>query len=236
MKTTQRVESIYSFFDDYVNKHTTLAEFAEMYCQAMEKRVETERQYDAHSETFIRQIACGFPCESETKKEYINQYKRNYWVRYDMKSKLEECECSLFNHSGIICRHMIKLYDILGEEVPNRYILRMWRKDVSRKHMRVKVAYHNPSKTEHVVSYVEMQLAFEPICSKASVFKDTKQLVLEFLELIDIRVDEKRVMIETEILNQTLSFDPPRKVKPVHRTTDHQYYSVVEKAIKAKLK
>ncbi|KAL2922962.1 Protein FAR1-RELATED SEQUENCE 5 [Bienertia sinuspersici] len=52
MKTTQRVESIHSF-DDYMNKHTTLAEFTEMYCRAMEKRVETERQYDAHSKTFI---------------------------------------------------------------------------------------------------------------------------------------------------------------------------------------
>ncbi|KAL2894073.1 Protein FAR1-RELATED SEQUENCE 6 [Bienertia sinuspersici] len=228
MKTTQCVKSIHTFFDDYVNKNTTLAEFAEMYCRAMEKKAETERQYDAHSETFIRQIACGFPCESvfqrcytdmkfkeiqhrvwcrnkETKKEYLTQYKRNYQVRFDMSTKLANCECSLFNHSGIICRHMIKLYDILGEEVPDRYILRRWRKDVSRKHTRVKVAYHDPSKIEHVVTYDEIQLAFEPICSKASVFKDTKQLVLEFLELLDIRVDEKRVMIESEMLNQTPS-------------------------------
>ncbi|KAL2905233.1 Protein FAR1-RELATED SEQUENCE 5 [Bienertia sinuspersici] len=51
MKTTQCIESIHSFFDDYVNKHTTLAEFIEMCCRAMEKRAETERQYDAHNET-----------------------------------------------------------------------------------------------------------------------------------------------------------------------------------------
>ncbi|KAL2925298.1 Protein FAR1-RELATED SEQUENCE 12 [Bienertia sinuspersici] len=118
-----------------------------------------------------------------------------------MKSKLAECECNLFNHSGIMCRHMVNLYEILGEEVSDRYILRRWRKDVSRKHMRLKVAYHDPSKTERALSYDKMQLAFEPICSKASVFKDKKQLVQEFLKLLDIRVDEKRVMIETEILN-----------------------------------
>ncbi|KAL2905086.1 Protein FAR1-RELATED SEQUENCE 6 [Bienertia sinuspersici] len=234
MKTTQRVESIHSFFDDYVNKHTALAEFTEMYCRAMEKRAEAGRQYDAHSESFIQQITCGFPCESifqccytdmkfkeiqrecnrimflhcfqnvvtsdnvieytfanrvwcrnkEMKKEYLSQYKRNYRVCFDMTTKMAECECSFFNHSGIICRHMIKHYDILGEEVSDRYILRRWRKDVSRKHTRVKVAYHDPLKTEHV---------------------DKKQLVLEFLELLAIKVDEKRVMIETEILNQTSS-------------------------------
>ncbi|KAL2906025.1 Protein FAR1-RELATED SEQUENCE 6 [Bienertia sinuspersici] len=259
-------------------------------------------QYDAHSETFIRQIACGFPCESvfqrcytymkfkeiqrecnrimflhyfqnvvtsdnvtkytfahrvwcrnkETKKEYLTQYKRNYRVCFNMISKLAECGCSLFNHSGIICRHMIKLYDILGEEVPDRYILRRWRKGVSRKHMRVKVAYHDPSKTEHVVSYDEMQLAFELICSKASVFKDTKQLVLEFLELLNIR--DKQVgtpasttakrkadcgipTLESDKLpssagNEGNVMDPPRKAKPAHRTPDHRYYSAVQKAIK----
>ncbi|KAL2896500.1 Protein FAR-RED ELONGATED HYPOCOTYL 3 [Bienertia sinuspersici] len=272
MKTTQRIESIHSFFDEYVNKHTTLAEFAEMYCRAMEKRAEIERQYDAHNLA----VWCR---NKETKKEYLTQDKRNYRVCFDMSTKLAECEFSLFNHFGIICCHMIKLYDILGEEVPHRYILRRWRKDVSRKHTRVKVAYHNPSKTEHVVSYDEMQLAFEPICSKASVFKDTKHLILEFLELLDIRVDEKRVMIESEMLNQTLSSvclkdklvgtpastttkrkadcgiptpdsckppqsagnegnvkDPAREAKPAHRTTDHQYYLAVEKAIKAKPK
>ncbi|KAL2905232.1 Protein FAR1-RELATED SEQUENCE 12 [Bienertia sinuspersici] len=83
----------------------------------------------------------------ETKKEFLTEYKRNYQVHFDMRSKLAECECNLFKHSGIMCHHMIKLYNILGEEVPDRYIMRRWRKDVLRKHTHVKVAYHDPSKT-----------------------------------------------------------------------------------------
>ncbi|KAL2936691.1 hypothetical protein RDABS01_020140, partial [Bienertia sinuspersici] len=63
--------------------HTTLDEFTEMYCRVMEKRAETERQYDAHSETFIWQIACGFPCESFFQCCYI-----------DMKFKEIQRECS----------------------------------------------------------------------------------------------------------------------------------------------
>ncbi|KAL2904026.1 Protein FAR-RED ELONGATED HYPOCOTYL 3 [Bienertia sinuspersici] len=82
MKTTQRVKSIYSFFDDYVNNHTTMAELVEMYCRAMEKRAEKERQYDAHSETFIRQVACRFPCESVFQRCYT-----------DMKFKEIQREC-----------------------------------------------------------------------------------------------------------------------------------------------
>ncbi|KAL2925239.1 Protein FAR1-RELATED SEQUENCE 12 [Bienertia sinuspersici] len=80
----------------------------------------------------------------ETKKEFVTHYKRNYRVHFDIKSKLPECECSLFNHSSIMCHHMMKLYDILSEEVLDKYILRRWRKDVSMKHTRVKVVYHIP--------------------------------------------------------------------------------------------
>ncbi|KAL2897642.1 Protein FAR-RED ELONGATED HYPOCOTYL 3 [Bienertia sinuspersici] len=232
MKTIQCVKSIHSFFDDYVNKHTTLAEFMEMYNRAMEKRAETERQYDALSETFIRQIACRFPCESVFQHCYT-----------DMKFKEIQRECNriIFLHcfqnvvtSGNVteytfvdrvwCRNKetkkeLSIRGIIGfvltcqpswQNVRDRYILRRWRKDVSRKdvsrkHTRVKVAYHDPSKTKQVVSYDEMQVASEPICSKAFIFKDTKHLFLEFLELLDIRVDDKRVMIESEMLNQTPS-------------------------------
>ncbi|KAL2894800.1 Protein FAR1-RELATED SEQUENCE 9 [Bienertia sinuspersici] len=101
----------------------------------------------------------------EMKKDYLTQYKRNYHVRFDMTSKLAECECSLFNHSGIICRHMINFMTYLVKS-SHRYILRRWRKNVSRKHTRVKVAYQDPSKTKHIISYDEMQLAFEPIALK----------------------------------------------------------------------
>ena len=42
MKTTQRVESINSFFDQFVHKHTHLYEFVEAYCEAMEARANEE--------------------------------------------------------------------------------------------------------------------------------------------------------------------------------------------------
>ncbi|KAL2922000.1 Protein FAR-RED IMPAIRED RESPONSE 1 [Bienertia sinuspersici] len=201
MKTTQRIEIIHSFFDEYVNKHITLAEFAEMYCREMEKRAEMERQYDAHNETFIWHIACGFPCES------IFQH-----CNTDMKFKEIQRECSriMFLHcfQNVVTFINVTEYTFAdkdwcrNKETKKEFLTQ---KDVSRKHTCMKDAYQNPSKTEHVLSNDEMQLAFEPIFSIAYVFKDINHLVLEFLELLNIRVDGKRVMIETEILNQTQS-------------------------------
>ncbi|KAL2937375.1 Protein FAR-RED ELONGATED HYPOCOTYL 3 [Bienertia sinuspersici] len=194
-----------------VNRH-------EMYCRAVEKRVDTEKQYDDYSETFIWHIDCGFPCESIFQRCYTNMKFKEIQqelpqVRFDMKSKLAKCEYSLFNHSGIIFRHMIKLYDIHGEEVPDTYILRRWRKDVSRKHTRVKVAYHDPSRLSTLLVLMRCNL-------------NRSQFALKLL---------KR-QTALSAWNEGNVKDPPWMAKQAHRTTDHQYYSAVEKVVKVKPK
>ncbi|KAL2929385.1 Protein FAR-RED IMPAIRED RESPONSE 1, partial [Bienertia sinuspersici] len=47
MRSTQRVESMNSFFDKYLKKQTRLYEFVQQYCKAMERRAEDEKQADA---------------------------------------------------------------------------------------------------------------------------------------------------------------------------------------------
>ncbi|KAL2893374.1 Protein FAR-RED IMPAIRED RESPONSE 1 [Bienertia sinuspersici] len=46
MRTTQRVESIHSFFDKYINSTTKLVEFGEKYTAAVEKKICQERKAD----------------------------------------------------------------------------------------------------------------------------------------------------------------------------------------------
>ncbi|KAL2904880.1 Protein FAR-RED ELONGATED HYPOCOTYL 3 [Bienertia sinuspersici] len=172
MKTTIRVESIHSFFNDYVNKHTRLREFAEQYCEAMEVRAEAEREADSQSASFkevqrecMRTSYTNFSAPTQisenkveylvddrvwcmnrqTRKEFVTKYKRVYRVVYNTSTKLAECECKLFHSIGIMCRYLIKLYDdMLGMfEILEAYIVRKWRRDVQRKYTRVMVAYHD---------------------------------------------------------------------------------------------
>ncbi|XP_021767378.1 uncharacterized protein LOC110731801 [Chenopodium quinoa] len=79
--------------------------------------------------------------------------------------------------------------------IPDKYILRRWRKDVIRKHTRVKVKYHDPSKTEVVCRFDKMMVNFSPICSKASICKSASDVVLNGLQLLDIQVEEKLSML-----------------------------------------
>ncbi|XP_045810181.1 protein FAR1-RELATED SEQUENCE 4-like [Trifolium pratense] len=72
MSTTQRSESMNSFFDGYVNSKTTLKQFVEQYDNALKDKIEKENLADFHS--FNRIIACisfyGF--ESQFQKAFTN--------------------------------------------------------------------------------------------------------------------------------------------------------------------
>ncbi|XP_048498292.2 protein FAR-RED IMPAIRED RESPONSE 1-like [Beta vulgaris subsp. vulgaris] len=72
MKTTQRSESINSFFDGYVHKTTKLCEFAEQYCNAMEARANAEKEADANSARYLRLTVTTFKTEHVFQKVYTD--------------------------------------------------------------------------------------------------------------------------------------------------------------------
>ncbi|XP_057251697.1 protein FAR-RED IMPAIRED RESPONSE 1-like [Beta vulgaris subsp. vulgaris] len=72
MKTTQRSESINSFFDGYVHKNTKLCDFAEQYCNAMESRANSEKVADANSIRYVRQLATDCKAEVVFQKLYTD--------------------------------------------------------------------------------------------------------------------------------------------------------------------
>ncbi|XP_010681755.3 protein FAR1-RELATED SEQUENCE 6-like [Beta vulgaris subsp. vulgaris] len=246
MKTTQRVESMNSFFDGFVNKHTRLYEFAERYCEAMEVRANTEKLADANFGKYVRELVTDFAVEKvfqrvytdskfkevqrecnrtiylmfhgknvisdnivehfvedrvwircrETKKEIPSKKKRTYKIRVDLVLHDVSCSCKLFECHGIMCRHTIMAYEMHDKlEVAEKYILRRWRKDVQRKHTRVKVAYHDPLKTDEVRRYDFIMEKFVPICENASVYEENISVCVELLDLLSIRVSESSAMV-----------------------------------------
>ncbi|XP_010677726.1 protein FAR-RED IMPAIRED RESPONSE 1-like [Beta vulgaris subsp. vulgaris] len=66
----------------------------------------------------------------KSRKEVPTERRRMYRVRIDMGNTEACCECKLFESHGILCRHVINVYDILIMVIPEKYILMRWRKDV----------------------------------------------------------------------------------------------------------
>ncbi|XP_021741456.1 protein FAR1-RELATED SEQUENCE 8-like [Chenopodium quinoa] len=124
-------------------------------------------------------------------EEVITDRRRLYRVCYNVKSREVECDCKLFETHGILCRHCIRVLDHhLFGEVPDKYILKQWRKDVSRKHARVKVAYHDPSNLVEVKRYDSMMAVFEPLCDISSNAEETMAVVMNGLKDIQISLNE----------------------------------------------
>ncbi|XP_056697420.1 protein FAR1-RELATED SEQUENCE 6-like [Spinacia oleracea] len=241
MKTTQRVESINSFFDGFLERSTKLFEFPKKYCAAMNKRCSDEKDADANGLKYIRKLVTGFPIEkffqklytdnkfrdvqrecerllycvvadkniSESGIEYnledrvwiivkgkseeiLTQYKKFYAVKF-CKDPIEvSCVCNMFETKGILCRHCIRVLDTNRVvDVPERYILRRWRKDVYRKHMHVTVASYDPTKTEVVKRFDKMMLKCEPICEEATINEQTMEYVMNELQTLQIAVTDR---------------------------------------------
>ncbi|XP_021759149.1 protein FAR1-RELATED SEQUENCE 6-like [Chenopodium quinoa] len=161
-----------------------------LYVTGLEKR----QILDTLIEHVLEDIVWFKPKNS--RKEVPSQRKRVYKVTYNSSTQEDECECRYFHCHGIICRHMIMVYQMNNcREIPDKYILHCWRKDVIRKHTRVKVKYHDPSKTEAVCRFDKMMGKFSPICSKASIYKSVSDVLLNGLQLLDIQVEEKLAML-----------------------------------------
>ncbi|XP_021737618.1 protein FAR1-RELATED SEQUENCE 1-like [Chenopodium quinoa] len=117
-----------------------------------------------------------------SRKENSSKRKREYKLSFDSSTKHVTCDCRHFEFHGIICRHIIRVYQINNYyEIPYYYILRMWRKHVIRKHTRVKVCYHDPSKAEEVCRYDKMMVRFGTLCSNASGSIQTTVVVMQAL-------------------------------------------------------
>ncbi|XP_056695651.1 protein FAR1-RELATED SEQUENCE 8-like [Spinacia oleracea] len=242
MKTTQRVESINSFFDGFLERSTKLYEFPKKYCEAMNKRCSDEKDADANNAKYIRKLTTGFnieavfqklytdnkfrevqiQCEkllycvvketkeiSKTKFEYVledrvwlikkgkseeilTNHRRFYLVKFCAEAKEVSCMCKMFETRGILCRHCIRILDQnFVVDVPEKYILRRWRKDVYRKHMHVIVSSYDPTKTEVLKRFDMMMNVFEPICEEATFNDEILKFVVKELQSLEIGVRER---------------------------------------------
>ena len=87
MNTTQRSESINSFFDSFVDSKTTLHDFVEKFAKAMDSRREKERKEDYESRHKLRSLKIG----SKIEQHAASVYTRNIFLMFQdelMKSNL----------------------------------------------------------------------------------------------------------------------------------------------------
>lgn len=97
------------------------------------------------------------------------------------------CECRLFESRGILCRHALLVYHQCGiVEVPSKYILPRWSKDVKRKYNFIKSCYQDSNgKLKELESICSL---FFDIVSIGESDGDVLKLVRDGLETVKEKV------------------------------------------------
>ncbi|XP_058746145.1 protein FAR1-RELATED SEQUENCE 5-like [Vicia villosa] len=169
MNTTQRSESINSFFDSFVNSTTTLQEFVVKFEMAVNNRYEAEKREDFESKHKSRILSIKSKIEGHATSIYtrnmfgkfqhelalVSQFTKHkfekngsqyryqisncfkdrdkFIVDINLDSKDATCTCQLFEFMGILCRHILTIFQTKNIlQIPSQYILHSWTKEGNR--------------------------------------------------------------------------------------------------------
>jgi hypothetical protein len=179
MSTTQRSESMNSFFDGYVNSKTALKQFVEQYDKALRDKMENERLADFRSLFSI----------TENKRVFDKVKNIAFKVSINEKEFGLQCTCCLFEFKGILCRHILCVLQLIDktESVPTCYVLPRWRKDIKRRYTLIKCGLH------HLDGNLELQRvnkACDAFYEVASTRINTEEELLKVMNWIeDLKIE-----------------------------------------------
>ncbi|XP_058217284.1 protein FAR-RED ELONGATED HYPOCOTYL 3-like [Rhododendron vialii] len=146
-----------AFFDGYVHSNTSLKEFVDQYENALRKKqAYTVEKGNQFRDQVAQKIGCNlttgpvvngisqFQIEQDIrvgKKIYI--FKTfTFLVHFNEETREAYCNCQFFESKGMVCAHTISVWSKKKlEEVPEKYVLRRWMKNLVRSHTKVKVSY-----------------------------------------------------------------------------------------------
>ena len=130
-------------------------------------------------------------CEHIVREDVkLGEFKKiTFFEIHFEKDKSEiSCSCSMFQFRGILCRHAITIMIHNDMEVlPEKYILRRWRKDVWRCHSRVRTSHELHSCTNEQKQYEKMCVSFAEVANMAATNVESSSLVLNWIK--DVRKD-----------------------------------------------
>ncbi|XP_040985689.1 protein FAR-RED IMPAIRED RESPONSE 1-like [Juglans microcarpa x Juglans regia] len=111
----------------------------------------------------------------------------NYIVSVHEEDSLDiTCNYKLFEFKGILCRHALRiLVQLVKSEVPPKYILDRWIKDIKRKYIQIKSSYEATSNPERQ-RYDWIQTRFYQLCSNAAKTEQNCVKLIDQLEKLKL--------------------------------------------------
>ncbi|WVZ08830.1 hypothetical protein V8G54_022176 [Vigna mungo] len=127
-----------------------------------DKFVEVRKEFRSRMNCFIKNMSKqGCTTSYNVKEEFIA-------VDFDPLTTDIHCSCQLFEFRGILCRHCLL---VLGQEdvhnVPTKYVLRRWSRNVRRRHTLITTSYNNHTQEPKMQRYQTLRKCFYDIAEEA---------------------------------------------------------------------
>ncbi|RYR04866.1 hypothetical protein Ahy_B06g084665 [Arachis hypogaea] len=171
MRSTQRSESMHSFFNKYITRNSSLiqeqaeresdaadfhtaipcatkssieAQFQDAYTHAKFREVQAQFRGKANCITRLKNSALGYSVYEVGEQDTSSIFNK-FVVTYDSVAAEVKCQCLLFKSRGILCRHALSVLSFEQvSQVSPRYILERWSKKVKRQHTHIKSSHDEP--------------------------------------------------------------------------------------------
>ncbi|KAK9213347.1 hypothetical protein WN943_002734 [Citrus x changshan-huyou] len=156
----------------------------------MEKQVEevyTISKFQEFQQELVNKIYCEvFSCGGSEYEVIENDEKsreKTFRVIFEKDEGEIRCVCSMFEYKGVLCKHTIAVLSCNRVQLlPEKYILRRWRKDVRRFSSKVKVSYDARSSSIEHQRYREECTAFYDVAEVASKNEESHKNIMGWIE------------------------------------------------------
>ncbi|XP_052622546.1 protein FAR1-RELATED SEQUENCE 5-like [Lactuca sativa] len=168
-ETTSRSESMNSFFNIYSESGNLLLNFMMNYDTAIQKQRNTQRELDRASKKSSYKMQTPREIELQASKVEIKAEEKE--INYS---------CEHFKCMGVLCRHAFTIMMRCGvKEIPKRYILKRWKKDVISRNYRFSSVQSDSGDCENVKLVNDSYYSFE---SCLDIVRDDKKRLDLFAE------------------------------------------------------
>ncbi|XP_016206884.1 protein FAR1-RELATED SEQUENCE 5-like [Arachis ipaensis] len=136
-------------------------QFQQEYTTSMFRDVQTEFVKKADCRVSVVDKQCPLVCMKVEEEKLVNGTILCvlYDVHFYHSTQEVRCECNLFESSGVLCCHYLKVFHLYKVyKVPTCYVLPRWSKKIKRKHTYVKSS-HDVSRSN------ESHVAFRRLCA-----------------------------------------------------------------------
>ncbi|KAL7203300.1 hypothetical protein ACSBR2_016569 [Camellia fascicularis] len=186
---------------------------------------EIEKQFQsaytaAKFKEFQRELMGKISCDlfSYKKDDYISEYevaedilfgeshcRVSFNVCFDEDTNDVNCNCQLFEYRGILCRHQIVVFiHRKVDQIPDKYILKRWSKNVKRSHTKVRISYDNWALKPEARRFDKMCNVFYEVADLAAVSEDWSEKFIE--RIFEFRVcmkqdscpSDKQIFVRTQ--------------------------------------